>query len=368
MTEQELEFLRESNYIEDEYRPEALEDSVKAWRYTLQCKKMALEDVLRIHKQLMATIRPDIAGQLRRVNVRVGMWLAPNPGSVRRMLYQWLPEANSPSIMEEYLRDVHVMFERIHPFEDGNGRVGRILYNWQRVRNGLPIHVIHEGEEQRENGSCVSADRWETGERKGSACRVGGLEVSENGGNEGNPEEMLIYRSKRVGQNGRIFDLLKFRTMVENADQIGGSSTSDDDPRITKIGRLLRKTKADELPQLWNWLKGDISIVGPRPEVPEVINMMDDNERGIILSIRPGITDLATIWNNDEGALLKGEENPHEVYLTKIWPKKKRLQIFYIRNRNWWLDIIIIFQTILKVCRIPLIILPKNIKLELERE
>ena len=108
----------------------------------------------------------------------------------------------------------------------------------------------------------------------------------------------IFYRGKRVGKGGKEFAMLKFRSMVVNADKIGGPSTSGDDPRLTKIGKFLRKYKLDELPQLFNVLKGDMSFVGPRPEVKHYTDMFSEEEKAI-LSVRPGITDWASIWNSD---------------------------------------------------------------------
>lgn len=178
----------------------------------------------------------------------------------------------------------------------------------------------------------------------------------------------VIYKSKRVGQYGRLFDLYKFRTMVVGADKVGPPSTAGDDPRITKIGRFLRRYKIDELPGMWNVLKGDMVLVGSRPEVPSVVYLMNDEEKDIIFSRKPGLVDLSSLWDFNEEERLRGEINPHQAYLDKIWPKKKRLQIYYIKNRTLLLDILIIIQTILQICRIPISIFPKNIKKELEKE
>jgi lipopolysaccharide/colanic/teichoic acid biosynthesis glycosyltransferase len=109
----------------------------------------------------------------------------------------------------------------------------------------------------------------------------------------------VFYRGVRVGQYGKPFRIFKFRTMVVNAENIGGPSTADDDPRITGIGKFIRKYKLDELPQLINVLKGEMSVVGPRPEVPFYVNMFTEEEKAI-LSVRPGITDWASLWNPDE--------------------------------------------------------------------
>jgi len=142
--------------------------------------------------------------------------------------------------------------------------------------------------------------------------------------------------------------MMKFRTMVANADRIGGSSTPDDDPRITRVGRWLRRYKLDELPQLVNVLKGEMSIVGPRPEVPEYVAMLTEDEREI-LSVRPGMTDWASIWNSDEGAALAGSDDPERTYLEKIRPEKIRLQREYIRRRSFWVDMRIIGRTFIEL-------------------
>ena len=155
----------------------------------------------------------------------------------------------------------------------------------------------------------------------------------------------VFYRGVRVGYKGKQFRLYKFRSMIVNAEQIGGSSTADDDPRLTKVGRFLRKHKLDELPQLINVLKGDMSFVGPRPEVQHYVDLFTEQER-LILSVRPGITDLASLWNSDEGAILAGSPDPDKAYMEKIRPEKIRLQLEYIRTRSFWTDILIMLQTV----------------------
>jgi len=160
----------------------------------------------------------------------------------------------------------------------------------------------------------------------------------------------VFYRGVRVGRHGKPFRIFKFRTMVVDAENIGGPSTADDDPRITKIWKFLRKYKLDELPQLINVLKGEMSFVGPRPEVPHYVNMFTEEEKAI-LSVRPGITDWASIWNPDEGAILAGSPDPEKTYLEKIRPEKIRLQLKYVKERSFWIDLRIIFQTLLKVFR-----------------
>ena len=157
----------------------------------------------------------------------------------------------------------------------------------------------------------------------------------------------VFYTSWRLGLHGKPFKMYKFRTMVEGADKIGGSSSGDDDPRITTVGKFLRRYKLDELPQFWNVLKGDMSIVGPRPEVKAYVDMYTQQER-IILSVRPGITDLASLWNSNEGAWLAGAEDPDRMYLEEIRPTKIKLQLAYVQNCSFILDLQIIIRTILR--------------------
>lgn len=160
----------------------------------------------------------------------------------------------------------------------------------------------------------------------------------------------VFYRGERVGRHGRAFRIFKFRTMVVHADRIGGPSASDSDPRITRIGRTLRRCKLDELPQLINVLKGEMSLVGPRPEVRHYTDQFTEEEQAI-LSVRPGITDWASIWNADEGALLAGAEDPEQLYATRIRPTKLRLQLKYVREQSFFTDLKIIFLTALAVAR-----------------
>jgi lipopolysaccharide/colanic/teichoic acid biosynthesis glycosyltransferase len=155
----------------------------------------------------------------------------------------------------------------------------------------------------------------------------------------------VFYRGVRTGRRGKPFRIFKFRTMVVNADTIGGPSTANGDTRVTGIGRFLRKYKLDELPQLINVLLGQMSLVGPRPEVPEYVALFTKDEKAI-LSVRPGITDWASIWNPDEGALLAGAADPERVYLEKIRPKKIRLQLKYVREHSLWVDLKILLLTL----------------------
>lgn len=162
----------------------------------------------------------------------------------------------------------------------------------------------------------------------------------------------VFYRAKRVGKNGRVFTMYKFRTMVIDADKIGGPSTPIDDPRLTKIGKVLKKYQLDELPQLINVLNGDMSLVGPRPEVPFYVEMMTEEEKRIILSIRPGMTDWASLWNFHEGKTLEGSADPEKTYQEKIRPEKIRLQIKYVKERTFLRDLEIIIKTALRVFKL----------------
>ncbi len=163
------------------------------------------------------------------------------------------------------------------------------------------------------------------------------------------PDGPIFYRGVRVGKNGKPFKIFKFRTMVPDAEKLGGLSTAGDDPRLLKIGHFLKKYQFDELPQLINVLKGEMSLVGPRPEVKMYVDMMTDEEKNAILSIRPGMTDLASLWNFHEGEVLRGSLDPEKTYQEKIWPEKKRLQMKYVKERSFWLDLKIIIKTIFKI-------------------
>jgi lipopolysaccharide/colanic/teichoic acid biosynthesis glycosyltransferase len=154
----------------------------------------------------------------------------------------------------------------------------------------------------------------------------------------------VFYRGLRVGLGGKPFRIFKFRSMVPNADKIGGPSTADGDPRVTRMGRILRKWKLDELPQVLNVLTGDMSFVGPRPEVPMYTALFTPQEKEI-LSVRPGITDWASLWNSNEGALLAGAPDPEKFYLEQIRPEKIRLQLKYVRERSFGVDWTIIART-----------------------
>ncbi len=160
-----------------------------------------------------------------------------------------------------------------------------------------------------------------------------------------NENGKVFYIQKRVGKDFKEFNLYKFRTMIENADKIGPSVTSSDDERITKIGRFLRKTKLDELPQLLNVLKGDMSLVGPRPEVMRYA-MLKKNEYKKILSIRPGITDNAAIEYRHEEEIMSKFEDKERAYLNGILPSKIKLYNAYVDDISFLKDVRLILQTL----------------------
>ena len=138
--------------------------------------------------------------------------------------------------------------------------------------------------------------------------------------------------------------------MVVNADRIGGSSTPDDDPRITKAGYFLRRYKLDELPQLINVLLGEMSFVGPRPQVEWAVALYSPEEREV-LNVKPGITDYASLRFPNEGEILKGSTDPDRDYIEKIHPEKMLLSLEYVRNRSMWVDLSIILQTIAAIIK-----------------
>ena len=155
-----------------------------------------------------------------------------------------------------------------------------------------------------------------------------------------------FYVTSRLGKNEISFNMIKLRSMVVNADKSGVVSSSDDDIRITSIGHKIRKYKLDELVQLWNVLKGDMSLVGPRPNVKDETDLYTDIEKELFL-VRPGITDFSSIVFSDEGDILKRKDNPDLVYNQIIRPWKSRLGLIYIKNQSLLLDIKIIIYTII---------------------
>jgi lipopolysaccharide/colanic/teichoic acid biosynthesis glycosyltransferase len=153
----------------------------------------------------------------------------------------------------------------------------------------------------------------------------------------------VFYRGERVGQHGRPFRIFKFRTMRPDAEVVGGTSTGHNDPRVTRVGRWLRAYKLDELPQLLNVLRGEMSIVGPRPEVEEHTSAYTEEEK-IILSVLPGITDYASMRFINLSELI-GSDDPHRVFLERYRSEKNRLRVAYVRQRSFLGDLGIILRT-----------------------
>jgi lipopolysaccharide/colanic/teichoic acid biosynthesis glycosyltransferase len=159
-------------------------------------------------------------------------------------------------------------------------------------------------------------------------------------------EGPVMYRGVRVGMGGKTFQMLKFRTMVLNAEKLGSSSTAEDDLRITRVGRFLRRYKLDELAQFINVLRGDMSLVGPRPQVQWAVDLYSKEERDL-LKVRPGITDYASIRYRNEGEILRGSDNPDKDYLEKIAPGKLRLGLYYVHTFSFITDLKIMLATAL---------------------
>lgn len=157
-----------------------------------------------------------------------------------------------------------------------------------------------------------------------------------------------FYKQRRVGRNNQDYILFKFRTMKSNAEKGGLITIGKRDNRITGVGLFLRKFKLDELPQLLNVLKGDMSIVGPRPEVRKYVEMYDYNQMKV-LSVRPGLTDYSSIEYINENEILGNVENPEEVYINEIMPSKLKLNLKYIKEKSFAVDLKIIFKTIGKI-------------------
>ncbi len=158
----------------------------------------------------------------------------------------------------------------------------------------------------------------------------------------------IFYRQQRVGKNGKDFSLLKFRSMRIGADKMSLITIGDRDPRVTHAGYYIRKLKLDELPQLLNVLMGDMSLVGPRPEVRKYVDMYTPQQR-MVLSVRPGITDYASIEYIDENKLLAQSENPDKTYIEEIVPDKIALNMKYIEHQTIGAYFKIIFLTLGKI-------------------
>ena len=158
----------------------------------------------------------------------------------------------------------------------------------------------------------------------------------------------VFYLQERVGKNGSSFYLIKFRTMYKNADKKGLLTISSKDPRITSSGYYLRKYKLDELPQFINVLKGDMSIVGPRPEVRKYVRLYSEEQKKV-LSVKPGITDEASLKYINENDILAQSADPERTYVEQIMPEKLSINLEYLKKQSFLYDLKIIFQTFLKI-------------------
>ena len=160
----------------------------------------------------------------------------------------------------------------------------------------------------------------------------------------------MFFSQKRIGKKEQPFQILKFRTMFLDAEKKGQITVGDRDPRITRVGFFLRKYKLDELPQFWNVLIGEMSIVGPRPEVPYYVSFYNQNQRQVF-KVKPGITDYASLKYFDENKLLGKSENPEQTYIQEIMPKKLALNLEYVNNHNFSTDLKIIGKTALRILK-----------------
>ncbi|NQW21514.1 MAG: sugar transferase [Chloroflexi bacterium] len=160
----------------------------------------------------------------------------------------------------------------------------------------------------------------------------------------------ILYSPTRAGRFNKPFIVRKFRSM-RIADGPTSHHSGDDDPRVTTVGRWMRKFKIDELPQLWNVVKGEMSLVGPRPETPDYIKHYSP-EQHVILDVRPGITDYASIEFRDLGTLLEGDD-PDKLYFAKVWDRKMELRMKYVQERTFWVDLKLISLTLTAIVRRP---------------
>jgi lipopolysaccharide/colanic/teichoic acid biosynthesis glycosyltransferase len=153
------------------------------------------------------------------------------------------------------------------------------------------------------------------------------------------------YQALRVGKNGRTFRLLKFRTMKVNSSNFGPAITQKADPRITRVGRILREIKVDEIPQLWNVIRGDMSLVGPRPEDPRYVEKYNEEQRKVLL-VKPGLSSPASIeYRHEEKLLSKQVDNLEDYYVYQVMPKKLKIDLDYVENQSLIRDVAICFKT-----------------------
>ncbi len=158
----------------------------------------------------------------------------------------------------------------------------------------------------------------------------------------------VFYWQNRIGKNSIPFKMCKFRTMATGSDKKGLLTIGNKDSRVTKIGNFLRKYKLDEFPQFWNVLKGEMSIVGPRPEVDKYVQLYNDLQKKV-LDVKPGITDYASFDFIDEGTLLSKSDNPEKTYIEEILPEKLELSLAYIKEQSFMTDLKIIYRTCRKI-------------------
>ena len=156
----------------------------------------------------------------------------------------------------------------------------------------------------------------------------------------------VFFRQTRIGQNLNPFRIHKFRTMVVDSASLGPSITPESDKRVTRVGRVLRKCKLDEIPQLINVFFGEMSFVGPRPEIPKYVDVYSEEDKKIIFSVKPGVTDRASIRFRSESLLIAEGSDADEVYIEKILPIKLAYYREYVETRSLWLDVKIIVKTI----------------------
>jgi lipopolysaccharide/colanic/teichoic acid biosynthesis glycosyltransferase len=153
------------------------------------------------------------------------------------------------------------------------------------------------------------------------------------------------YKALRVGKNGRLFKLLKFRTMKVNSSNLGPAITQKADPRITRVGKILREIKVDEIPQLWNVIRGDMSLVGPRPEDPRYVEKYNEEQRKVLL-VRPGLSSPASIeYRHEEKLLSRQADNLEDYYVHQVMPRKLKIDLDYVENQSLIRDVAICFKT-----------------------
>lgn len=161
----------------------------------------------------------------------------------------------------------------------------------------------------------------------------------------------VLFKQHRVGRRGRLFFIHKFRTMRPDAPSLGPQITVGADPRVTRAGQVLRRYKLDELPQLWDVLRGAMSLVGPRPEVPRYVALYPADVRDLVLSVRPGITDLASIEYRDENRLLGEAADPERCYVEQVMPAKLALAERYVQTRSFSGDLVLLLRTLKVLAR-----------------